>query len=114
MSVSRDSSHSQRTSGESSKRTFFWINLARKAPLRGIPKNVLRSLADFANSAGTCFPSIGTLARESGWSERAVKRALRELEAGGWVRTKEGKQKGTVRQGSNVYTIIPRDDCQTP
>ena len=93
---------------------FRWIRWSRKAPLRGVPKNVLRALADHADTDGRCFPSVRTLARESGWCERVVQSALRELKAGGWIEIKEGKRQGSKRQGSNVYRLKLMGACGAP
>ena len=42
--------------------------------------------------------------------ERAVQKALRELEAAGYIITKPGQKYGAKRQGSNVYKIIDRGE----
>lgn len=46
-------------------------------------KAVLISLADNANDQGECWPSIPTICERTCFSERAVHRAIRELEADG-------------------------------
>lgn len=64
---------------------------------------VLIALADNANDEGECWPSICTIARKTGLCERAVRQALRQLEADGWLVTKIGGGRG----GANRYTINP-------
>ena len=44
---------------------------------------VLLALADFADPAGNCWPSVGRIVAENPVSERSARRALRELEAAG-------------------------------
>lgn len=44
------------------------------------------ALAEYANGDGTsCYPSQDTIAADTKWSTRAVRTALAELEAGGWI-----------------------------
>lgn len=42
---------------------------------------VMLALADHADPAGYCYPSIGRLCRMTGLSESSVKRSIRHLEA---------------------------------
>ncbi len=46
-------------------------------------------LRDRADRDGTCYPAIGTIAREIGMSERTVKRAISDLERDGFIRKKQ-------------------------
>lgn len=64
-------------------------------------KLVVISLADQANDEGVCWPSMASLMRRTCLSERAVRNALRDLEAGGYLRThhREGR--------SSYYTVTP-------
>lgn len=64
-------------------------------------KLVVISLADQANDEGVCWPSMASLTRRTCLSERAVRNALRDLEAGGYLRThyREGR--------SSYYTVTP-------
>lgn len=50
-------------------------------------KFVLISLADQANDDGVCWPGNASLAVRTGFSERAVRGALRWLEANGYITT---------------------------
>ena len=65
-------------------------------------KLVLLALADCANDEGLAWPSIATLARKTGCSERTVQRSLRAAEVAGLVRRKEVIGKGCK------YIITPR------
>jgi len=53
--------------------------------LSGTEKLVLLALADNANDAGECFPSMSMLAQKTCVCERAVRNAIRDLEAAGYV-----------------------------
>lgn len=64
-------------------------------------KAVLISLADQANDQGVCWPSVGTIAKRTCLSERAVQEALQWLQATGAV-FREYKA-----NSSTVYTITP-------
>ena len=46
-------------------------------------KIVLLYLADRANAAGTCWPSVATIAAKTSLSDRAVQMAIKRLEEGG-------------------------------
>lgn len=75
------------------------------ATVKGIEKNVLVALADYANQDGFAFPSLKKLAQKSGWSERAVQSALRELETMKLIEVESGVYRG--RQSSNQYVVLP-------
>lgn len=64
---------------------------------------VLIALADNANDDGECWPSVATIGRKTGLCERAVRTALRQLEADGWLQTANGGG----RNGVNRYTVNP-------
>lgn len=59
-------------------------------------KLVLVALANRANDAGECWPSVGTLTDETGLSERAVQNALAALEACGAIDRRERRGTSTV------------------
>jgi hypothetical protein len=52
---------------------------------------------------GSCFPSIATLAAESGLSERSVQKAIRHLEDAGWLRVRLGGSPRGGRRRANTY-----------
>jgi hypothetical protein len=60
-------------------------------------KLTLVVLADFADAAGTCWPSVATLARRVGASERAVQQWLRLLEARGYLARRGPRRGGRAR-----------------
>jgi len=64
-------------------------------------KAVLISLADQANDDGYCWPSVGTIAKRTCLSERAVQGAIKWLQSAGLLSSDE--RRGT----SSVYRITP-------
>lgn len=64
---------------------------------------VLLALADHANDAGECWPSIATIARKTCLSERGARKIIRRLEASGWLET----EVGGGRHGCSRYIINP-------
>ena len=73
-------------------------------PIEGISpaqKAVLISLADQANDDGYCWPSVGTIAKRTCLSERAVQGAIKWLHSAGLLSSDE--RRGT----SSVYRITP-------
>jgi DNA-binding Lrp family transcriptional regulator len=71
-------------------------------PLPPTEKLVLLALADAANDEGLCWPSIATIARKSGFSERSVQRSIRAAEGMGLITREEVIGKGCK------YRLIPR------
>ncbi len=70
-------------------------------PMSPTQKAVLISLADQANDHGVCWPSVGSVATRTCLSERAVRKAIRDLEEMGHVQS--NGRSGT----SSYYTITP-------
>lgn len=68
-------------------------------------KFVLLSLADQANDEGLCWPSIESLSVRTCLCERAVQKALRALEAAGFLQVVE---RG-ARRRTNQYWLTVRD-----
>lgn len=64
-------------------------------------KAVLISMADFANEAGECWPSVSTIAERTCLVSRSVIRAIKELEAFGVVRAARSNGRHTS------YLITP-------
>jgi hypothetical protein len=60
------------------------------------PKFILCLLADTSRDDARAWPSVGTLAADSGMSERAVQAALRVLESGGLISGERAPGKVTV------------------
>lgn len=61
--------------------------LVRHEGLSPAAKSLYVSLSSRAGAKGVCWPSQGTLARETGFSESTLRRALRVLERAGLVTT---------------------------
>lgn len=59
------------------------LNWARPLPFGKSEKFVLMMLAERANAQGECFPSVPSLAAETGFSDRTIQRAIRQLMRGG-------------------------------
>lgn len=69
---------------------------------------VLLALADAANDTGRCWPSVPTLMKKTGLSERTVQRSLSELESMGWV------SKGLRNGHSTLYVVRNPRQADTP
>ncbi len=67
-------------------------------------KAVLVSMADHADEDGACFPSVARLAAHTELSERAVRSALRRLEAAGLVKSR-------ARSGTSTLYVL---NLETP
>lgn len=64
---------------------------------------VMLALADFANDAGVCWPSMETLALKVRMTERGTRKIVGTLKADGWISVKIGGG----RHGCNEYTLFP-------
>lgn len=64
---------------------------------------VLLALADFADDAGNCWPSIATIAKKARVQDRSAIRIVRRLESAGYLKTIVGGG----RHGCNQYRINP-------
>ena len=84
--------------------SFALVNAALAQPMPPARRAVLLVLADMANHAGTCWPSISTLARRACVSVRSVFTHLAELVKAGLLTRRQ-------RIGrSNVFTLaLPTD-----
>lgn len=60
----------------------------------GTDKAVLVALADHADEANSCWPSIDHLVSKTEFSERTIRRAIRSLEEAGWISTQGGVGRG--------------------
>jgi hypothetical protein len=56
------------------------LNWAFEMAITGARKSVLLALANHANDAGECWPSLERIARHAGVTDRGAQKALRELE----------------------------------
>lgn len=68
-------------------------------------KIVLLALADFADDAGACWPSMERIAAKSSMSRRTVVRAISELEEAGLVSREQSRDTETNRQRPNFYRL---------
>ena len=62
-------------------------------------------LKDRTGRKGTCWPAIGTIARDLGLSRSTVKRALKDLEEKGYLK-REIRHRENGGFTSNRYTIL--------
>jgi hypothetical protein len=85
-----------------------WLNAAWKAVLPSARKFVLVALADYANDAGECFPSVTMLMERCALSDRGVQQQLAGLVDTGFVRR-------DFRNGrSTVYVLTDPKTWTTP
>lgn len=78
--------------------TIYAACLSKRATL------VIFYLINRANQELTCFPSVGTIARECNISTRTVQRALNDLEEAGFLE-RESRFHERGGQKSNLYKI---------
>lgn len=85
------------------------LNLAWPLSLPVSCKVTLARLADLADAADTCFPSVQLLVKHTGLSRRGVQKALAELERRHLIRRDERH-----RSGSTLYrlTLVHPEDAQ--
>lgn len=78
------------------------MTLAWKTQCSPTEKLVLISLADQANDAGLCWPSVSSIENRTGLSDRAIQKAISSLQENGHltVHFRAGK--------SSYYTVNPR------
>lgn len=81
-------------------------------PLQGMSpaqKAVLISLADQANDDGYCWPSVGTIAKRTCLSERAVQGAIKWLQAAGLLGASERRGTSSVYQVTHAAYAPPQE-----
>jgi hypothetical protein len=81
---------------------YFW----EAGPENQSERFVLLALADYANDAGECWPSLDALARKTCLTERGIRGIIRRLEAGGWLDVDEG----AGRNRCNLYRLRTRNE----
>lgn len=84
------------------------LNWAFKQPVKGPAKAVLIVLADHVDQDGWCWPSIARLGFRSGFAERAVQMALRQLARDGQILAEIGVGRGRVSR----YKVLHNLDAQ--
>lgn len=70
-------------------------------------RHVLLTLATHADRAGKAFPSIKTLAEETGLSERAVVQHVQIAVQGGWLTREKTKRDGQGWRRSTYWLRVP-------
>jgi GntR family transcriptional regulator len=80
------------------------LNWAWKQQVRGPAKAVLMNLADRANESAECWPSISTIARDTGIAKSTAKVALQTLREAGLI---SWKQRPSAKGGltSSLYRL---------
>ncbi len=73
--------------------------------LKGTVKSVALALANRADDSGSSFPSIKTLAADTGFSTSTVKRAIRSLRDNGYLKVSSRERKDGSHT-SNFYTLL--------
>ena len=73
--------------------------------LKGTVKSVALALANRADDSGSSFPSIKTLASDTGFSTSTVKRAIRNLRDNGYLKVSSRERKDGSHT-SNFYTLL--------
>jgi DNA-binding transcriptional MocR family regulator len=93
-------------SREQWKRAFDAVALQQKYKPRACV--LMSRLADHFNcKTGQCNPGFDTLAREMGVTERTVRRAIKELEPDGWIKSKRGGRDDKVSFKLCFPDLIP-------
>lgn len=75
-----------------------------KSNLPSRAKQIMFYLINRANAEGTCFPSVRTIAKDCGVSERTVQRTMKVLLEAGFV-IKENRYRDNGGQSSNLYKL---------
>jgi len=82
------------------------INWAKKQHIKAPAKPVLIVLANIAdNVIFECWPSLKTIAFESGYSRSAVQEALIKLKTDGYLTWKQQFIEGGIGKTSNLYRL---------
>lgn len=71
---------------------------------------IMLALADHADDAGVCYPSIARLCRRTGLKERSVQTNIRKLVDAGYIRIEER----AGRNGANVYHVTATPAADAP
>lgn len=82
---------------------YYTSLYASELPHRAVA--VYMYLKDRADREGKCYPAIGTIARELKLSRSTVKRAIADLEKGGYLR-KEQRWRENGGKSSLMFYIL--------
>ncbi|MGA8408571.1 MAG: hypothetical protein WB680_15455 [Candidatus Acidiferrales bacterium] len=96
--------------------TGYWLSRAVAAipEIEGVAKAVLRALADHYPNV---WPSVGTIAAESGWGDTATKDAISLLVRDGWmapVGTRRGGRNNSEQYIISVQKIVDATSLPLP
>jgi DNA-binding transcriptional MocR family regulator len=86
-----------------------WRNALCKSGLKPTDRHVARAIAEYWKADGTCddaYPSIRTLAGNTGLSETTVRRAIRSLEKAGFIVTSFRSRGGVENRYSAATPIL--------
>lgn len=87
------------------------LNLAFKAAALGTNQRfVLVVLADHANAAGKCYPSIARLMKRTGLCERTVQHCIKSLRQAGYIEV----QANAGPRGANIYIVHAHPAADAP
>lgn len=92
------------------------LNWAFNQPVMGAAKAVLIVLADHVDMDGWCWPTIARMCFRSGFAERTVRMALRQLEQDGFIYTEVGAGRGRVSRYRVLHNcdVHPEAPAQRP
>lgn len=82
--------------------SWVWDGCAASG-VKGIKLLIMARLADFSSDEGICWPSVDTIARQTGGGRSTVITAIGQLEKDGWL-TRTERRKGQ-RNETNIYTL---------
>lgn len=85
---------------------FTWRSAiaSPECALSSTARLVALTLSLHMNERGaSCFPSVATLAKETGLSDRSVQKSIALLEADGWLEVKQGGSPRGGRRAANTY-----------
>ena len=83
----------------------YFDKLYADTSLAASAKTVYLYLHDRAGRDGSCWPGIRTIGNDLRLSRSSVKRALKELEKGGYIR-KAFRYRPNGSHTSNLYTLL--------
>jgi DNA-binding transcriptional ArsR family regulator len=85
-----------------STRHYSW---AWRQPVTGLARYVLLALVERSDQSGACWPSVATLAKQTGLGERTVRAKLTELEAGGAIERERRHRKDGTRTSDRIVLV---------
>ena len=90
--------------------SFQAMAWAVKQPLPSREKFLLIILANYANDRGQCWPAIGTLCRDTGYSRMTVSRGLAKLVELGALKATPRSREGM--KTSKMYRLMVKQELQ--